>query len=512
MSSVLVLTASLVVASAVLLLLCTLHDYRKRKGLPYPPGPTPLPVIGNLLDIPTVESWVTYTEWEKKYGEIMSMQVLGNFIVVLQSYKAMKDLLERRGQIYSDRPVSPFFDMMELHWAIPIARYAEQWRSGRRALDRSLRQSAAVLYRPIQKAKAHAFLKNLLARPEDFREHLEHFQGAMLMAITYGYDVEERHDVHLGKARELSDLAASTVLPGALLVNDLPFLRHLPEWLPGMDFKSLARHGRVLAEEVVNGPFNFVKEAMEKGTARPSLARESLRESQDGSQMAERDIATALGSLYAGGSDTTVSALSSFFLMLVLYPSVQKKAQAELDAVTGGARLPDFDDRANLPYVDALCKELLRWRMVTPLGLPHATTEDDVYNGLFIPKGAIVLANSWAILHDSSLYPEPETFKPERFITADGRVKDDHLLNVAFGFGKRLCPGRHIVDSTLFIVVSFILATFSVSKAKDDYGYEIPVEDEYTGMQLSQPVPFKCSIVPRTEATKGLITDVIATE
>lgn len=184
----------------------------------------------------------------------------------------------------------------------------------------------------------------------------------------------------------------------------------------------------------------------------------------------------------------------------------------------GRSRLPAFSDRPKLPYVDAVCKEILRWRLVLPLGVAHATTEDNVYKGYFIPKGTTVLPNTWcvlvargklhslssprAILHDEEVYPEPEEFKPERFMTEDGKVKDDPLLTYAFGYGRRyacallshytceplpfrVCPGRHLVDSTLWILIVSVLAAFSVHKKVDSNGNEIPVEGVYKGALIS---------------------------
>ncbi|KAI0274196.1 cytochrome P450 [Russula aff. rugulosa BPL654] len=157
----------------------------------------------------------------------------------------------------------------------------------------------------------------------------------------------------------------------------------------------------------------------------------------------------SMGSMYIAGLDTTVSSMSSLFLALVLFPHVQRRAQAELDVVVGRDRLPTFDDRPRLPYIEALCKELMRWNMVTPIGLPHSSTTDDIYKGFFIPKGSIVVANAWAILHDPETYPDPEEFKPERFLNEDGSVREDPALSLVFGVGKRICPGRHLVDSTV---------------------------------------------------------------
>ena len=123
----LMLILDVLVVVSCLAAFLAIRDYQIRGGLPYPPGPRPLPVIGNLIDIPKEFSWLTYTHLSKKYGmsrsllwvhlteqmtgDILSFHVFGQVIVVLSSIKSTKDLLDRRGDIYSDRPVTPIFDM-----------------------------------------------------------------------------------------------------------------------------------------------------------------------------------------------------------------------------------------------------------------------------------------------------------------------------------------------------------------------------------------------------------------
>jgi cytochrome P450 len=331
------------------------------------------------------------------------------------------------------------------------------------------------------------------------------------MSLTYGYDLKGNDDPMIAAPVQATELLSRLILPGAVLVNHLPFLRHIPSWVPWFNYESLAQRGRELGARVMNEPFNFVKNALQDGTAVQSLASEHLQEIENLAtperQKQELIVKQTLASLYMAGSDTTVSSLSSLFLALVLYPDVQKRAQAELDTVIARERLPTFGDRPRLPYIDALCRELLRWQMVTPLGVPHASTEDDVYNGFFIPKGAIVMANAWAILHNPDLYPDPEAFKPERFLNEDGTLRDDPVIPLAFGIGKRICPGRHFVDSTLFIVASSVLSVFNVAKAKDENGREIPV-NVATSFQSSivvHPEKFECSIRPRDKSGEDLI-------
>ena len=202
------LALDLLVFVSFFAVILAVRDHQRRRGRPYPPGPPPRPIIGNLLDIPKGFSWLSYMRLSKKYGanhvaarlllterisgDIISFRVFGRVIVVLNSIKATKDLLERRGDIYSDRAVLPICEMyvffyvralaqeltarrMNWEWIIPLARNTEFWRQARKLLDRGLRPGAISAYRPLQQAKARALLVNLLAKPDNWEIHLERF-------------------------------------------------------------------------------------------------------------------------------------------------------------------------------------------------------------------------------------------------------------------------------------------------------------------------------------------------
>ncbi|KAF8997615.1 cytochrome P450 [Cyathus striatus] len=177
----------------------------------------------------------------------------------------------------------------------------------------------------------------------------------------------------------------------------------------------------------------------------------------------------------------------------------QQKAQKEIDEVIGG-RLPEYEDRESLPYVEAIYREVMRWHPVAPLGIPRSTTEDDVYNGYYIPKGT-------AMTHDESIYPDPNEFRPERFFKEDGELNND-ISDLPFGFGRRICPGRHMASATVWLTIATVLSVFNIRKAKDDSGNEISVSGLYTDATISHPEPFKCSITPRSEVAIELINSV----
>ncbi|KAI0278758.1 cytochrome P450 [Russula aff. rugulosa BPL654] len=474
-----------------------IRDYQKRQGLPYPPGPRPLPLIGNLFDVPREFSWLTFARLSKKHGDVLSFHVFGKVIIVLNSLKANKDLLERRADIYSDRIVIPIIEMMKWDWMVAFLKYTYSWRLARKLLDRSLRPATITKFYSLLETKSNYLLTQVLASPDEWR--------ITSLTMGYGYEVKDPSDPKVQTARKLVQITSETIHPGALLVNDLPFLQYIPESLPWLSYKSLTRYGSNLGQEALHGPMEFVKQSILNGTAQPSLALENLQETEKLKEperkKTEGMIAGALGSMYLGGTDTTASTVMVFIVAALLHPEIQKVAQEELDAVTMRERLPTFEDRPRLPFVDAICKEVIRWRPITPLGIPHANTRDDVYEGFFIPKGAMVVMNTWAVLHDPVMYPEPDSFKPERFINPDGSLRDDPVVTSLFGFGKRICPGRHLADATIFIVIASLLSVFNIKKRDATEGG--PDAYPFTGSGSS--VPFRLLHYPKRQKAEELI-------
>ncbi|KAG2132215.1 cytochrome P450, partial [Suillus cothurnatus] len=153
----------------------------------------------------------------------------------------------------------------------------------------------------------------------------------------------------------------------------------------------------------------------------------------------------------------------TFALAMVLYPDVQRRAQGEIDSVVGRDRLPTFEDRASLPYVESVLRETLRWCPIAPLGVPHATSSDDTYDGYFIPKGTAVISNIWAMSRDEKRYPSASSFIPERFLDDNNVLTDDNPARYVFGFGRRACPGRHAADASVWSAIATVLATMEFS-------------------------------------------------
>ncbi|TFK20074.1 cytochrome P450 [Coprinopsis marcescibilis] len=483
---------------------------RRRSNPPLPPGPKKWPIVGNLFQIPTSFEWETYAHWGEVYNsDILHLDVAGKSIIIVNSIKAATELFEKRSALYSSR--TRFVMVNELigfDWLFGFMPYADAWKERRRLFQKHFHPLDAASHQPIELDFTQKLLKQLLQTPDEFMSHIRHMVGAVTITIAYGLPIQARNDPYIEIAEQSLIGLAAGAAPGAFLVDSLPILKHVPAWFPGADFQRKAAVWREWTKKMVQVPFEDAIKAIAAGTAIPSftsMCLENMDETKD-KEHQKKVIRETAATFFVGGSDTTVSAINTFMLAMTCYPEVQAKAQKELDRVLGKNVLPDFGDEETLPYISAIVKEVLRWQTVTPLAIPHCLLEDDVYGGYFLPKGSIVAGNAWAMLHDKDDYSQPLAFQPERFLTPDGKLDPEvREPTAAFGFGRRVCPGKHMAASMLFISISSILSVFDISKAVDENGSVIEPTREYVSSMVLHPQPFKCSIKPRSKAAEAVV-------
>ncbi|KAK1227831.1 hypothetical protein PQX77_009144 [Marasmius sp. AFHP31] len=339
--------------------------------------------------------------------------------------------------------------------------------------------------------------------------------GSLIILLTYGLDVKGPNDPLIRTAERGVEVANQAGTLGKFMVDVLPILKYVPVWFPGAGFKRKGREWHRAYVEMVTLPFGIVKKQMESGGAHPSFVSNRLTklyEDPNECGYTEQELMHTATSTYGAGTETSWTALLSFILAMTLFPETQRTAQAEIDRVVGQGRLPEFRDRESLVYVEAVLREVQRWQPVVPAAVPHYIHVEDEYRGYRIPKNSTVIGNLWAILHDEEMYPDPHAFKPERWIKGgkiDPEIRD---ITSAFGFGRRICPGRHLAMSMIYISAASILATFDISKMVDENGLEIEPRVEYTSTITNNPLPFKCNIKPRSEMHGKLIMDAYEQE
>ncbi|KAG6330958.1 hypothetical protein ID866_8131 [Astraeus odoratus] len=412
-----------------------------------------------MLDINPKGVHFTYTEWGKIYGDIVYARIFSQEFIIVNSEKAARDLADKRSTIYSDRPHSPIYRIFGIDHMTPLVRYGNEWRTHRKLLHISLRRSVVDRYRNLCLSNAHRLLVNMRDDVSRFLEHFDIYAGSVALEFTYGRKVEGKDDLVLTLAAKLNHQLALSTTPqmvGLLMALPMP-------------------HGGV----------------------------------------EESEAKEAAAGVYMAAMETTATTLKTFVLCMLLFPEIQDKIHAELDTVMGRGVLPTFEDKLRLPYLQAVLYEVMRWRPATPIGVPHATTSNDVFEGYYIPKGvfisdigfnvtqcssttgAIVIFNAWAMRNKED--KDPERFDPTRHLTIDGQLKPEAEQNNSkyFGFGRRICPGRFFSANAMWAAVVIMLPLLRFEKAKDSFGNDVDSEPEFQHGAISQPMPFKCRVRPR---------------
>jgi hypothetical protein len=334
--------------------------------------------------------------------------------------------------------------------------------------------------------------------------------GGLILSLLYDYNIDPHtSDPLITLADRALDQFSQATIPGKWLVDLLPVISYVPEWFPGAEFKRFARLWRTTLMKSVNIPYEFAKKQKKSTLSFVSRATDQAKADNRGSPLSEdqeRAIKYFAVSMYVAGQDTTALTLNSFFLAMSMFPEVQRKAQEEIDSIVGTGKLPTFDHRDQLRYINFVVEEALRWHPIVPMSLPHASDKEDSINGYRIPKGSILLANEWWFTRDPEVYHDPENFKPERYMAPHHEPSPG---NFVFGFGRRVCPGRVLAESTLFLTCAQVLAVFDIRPALGDDGKEVENLHTFSAGLIAQLGPFRVDVTPRSETHAAMIEQLM---
>ncbi|KAH9917073.1 cytochrome P450 [Fomitopsis serialis] len=489
-----------------------------------PPGPRPFPVLGNILQMALEFPEKRFAQWGKKYGDMIFLRMFNTPVLVINSAAAARDLLDKRSAIYSDRPHSVMMtDLLGWEHDFSLMSYNEEFRKHRRWMQKPFfSRSCLAAFADMQRRDVIALLVGLLNDPEDFGTHIYRYFASFMLQYLYGHTLTSPDDEYYHVVEKAVEETMNFSTPGTLPVDLIPSLRYLPAWFPGAGFKQNAVWIKKTVRDAAQRTYDLAESMLTEDGIEASVISSLIKESSSkGTLDSEKPEIMMFGlALYA---DTTQTVLMVFLLAMVLYPDVYAKAQEEIDRVIGGARLPTFTDRDALPYLDCILKEtyryvLLFWASPTcchrthPTGVSHVLREDDEYRGCWIPKGTMVMPNLWStfMLHDANVYPDPETFCPDRFNGLYESQEDPR--NIVFGFGRRICPGRRFAEIGIWQAMANIVATFDLGKARDAMDNEITPPGTFSSGFINHPHKFKCTMTPRSKKAIELITNGKSTQ
>lgn len=369
------------------------QDSRRRH---LPPGPSGLPFVGNLFDLAdSDEVQHKVRKWHQEFGDLFYTKIGGSDYVWLSSPKVVKDLMDKKSNIYSSRPPLPLAqDVASAGRRQLFMPYGPQWRQLRKHSHTLLNISSSIKYQPVQDLESKQVLRDLLDQPEMFYTINRRYSSSVIMLVTYGYRIPSFDDPLMKKIYTVLDNMTEMTAPGAHAVDSFPSLAVLPQFLLGNWYD----HGKRAFDhdsKVYMDMWERLKRDVDAGIARDSFCKDFYLKDPSKSGIDDLLAAYTCGGLVEAGSETTATTLNNWILAMTLFPETSKKAQDEIDRVIGDDRLPQWSDEISLPYVRAMVKEVLRWRPVNKFGMLHATSEDDWYQGHFIPKGSVAVLNWW---------------------------------------------------------------------------------------------------------------------
>ncbi|XP_051138641.1 cytochrome P450 98A3-like [Andrographis paniculata] len=432
----------------------------RRLRFKLPPGPRPLPVVGNLYDLKPVLVRC-FTEWSKIYGPIFSVYFGSHLSVVVNSPELAKEVLKEKDQQLANRnrtrQIAKFSkNGMDLIWAD----YGPHYVKVRKVCTLELFSMKRLEgLRPIREDEVTAMVESIYndaIKPENkgkalvLREYLGMMAFLHITRLTFGKRFMDNNGVIDEQGRELKAILNNGIKLGTK--------KSFAEFLPWLSFLFKADYD-ALAEHDARAD-NFTKKIMEEHTiARKKTGNtknhfvDALLTLQKQYDLSEDTVIGLLWDMISAGMDTTTITVEWAMAELVRNPRVQQKAQDELDRVVGTDRVMTEADIPNLPYLQSVTKECFRMHPPTPLMLPHKANADVKIGGYHVPKGATVSVNVWALARDPAVWKSPLEFRPERFLEEDVDMKGTDYRLLPFGSGRRICPGAQLA---IFLVTSMV--------------------------------------------------------
>lgn len=369
--------------------------------------------------------------------------------------------------------------------------YGNQWRIHHRIQRELLTNHRTQAYRYLQDIESKQIVYDML-KSSDFVGHFRRYTSSVMFTLAYGKRLESpgRHEIaEASKITENISLAADQAKN--MIVEVYPVLDYIPRC-----FAPWKRIGTRLHAQTVQ----FFEQQMLEGLRSPAWNWSkhiiALNETKD---LSNKEIVYILGALYEAGSETTATVLQIFVLASVLHPECIGRAQLELDESVGNDRMPTFEDMPRLPYLNAFIKEVLRWRPIAPLGIPHAPSKIGEFMGYSIPEGATIFPNNWTLDLDDAVFRDPYAFKPERWL------EDPNLPLSTFGFGRRACPGKQMAENSLYIAIARLIWGYNFHHAYEN-GLRVELDpwDMKEGV-VSPPATFSAVLSVRSSVHQRLI-------
>uniref|UniRef100_A0A3Q2Q8X0 Cytochrome P450 2F2 n=1 Tax=Fundulus heteroclitus TaxID=8078 RepID=A0A3Q2Q8X0_FUNHE len=438
-----------------------LLQLQPRRPKNFPPGPPCLPVLGTLLHLNLENPLKDFQRLRQSYGNVYSLFFGLKPAVVISGFKTIKEAIVIKAVDFAGRPQDLFPNYVTQRNGVILADYGSVWRDHRRFALMTMRNFGLGkksmeerIHEEIQ-CTVDTLVKSLgatLSPQFMFHNAASNIICKVVFGTRYEYD-DEMIKIIVKCFTDLTKMANGL---WAMLYNSIPLIRPLP--LPfNKAFKDMEMYLGLAA-----GLVNEHKKTRVPGEPRDFVDcyLDELDQQGEGSSFSEEKLLMHTFDLYVAGTDTTSNTLLTGFLYLMNYPHIQERCQQEIDQVLEGKDKVTFDDRHNMPYMQAVIHEVQRIANTVPLSVFHCTTKDTELMGYSIPKGTMVIQNLTSVLNEEGQWKFPHEFNPENFLNDKGEfVKPEAFM--PFSAGPRMCLGEGLARMELFLIMVTLLRKFN---------------------------------------------------
>ncbi|NP_001268294.1 cytochrome P450 2A9 [Mesocricetus auratus] len=464
LGSGLILVAILAYLSVMVLVFVWKQKFRGK----LPPGPTPLPYIGNYLQLNTKDIYSSITELSERYGPVFTIYLGPRPVVVLYGYDAVKEALVDQAEEFSGRGEQATYNTLFKDYGVAFSsgERAKQLRRfsiatlrdfgvGKRGVEERIQEEAAYLIK---------MLRSTRGAPIDPNDYLSQTVSNVISSVVFGdaFDYEDKEFLELlHMMNEMNKFAASPV--GQLY----DMFHSVMKYLPGPQ-QQIIKNTKELED------FMIRKVKQNQSTLDLNSARNFIdsflihmheEKKNPTSEFNIKNLVMTSLNLFFAGSETVSSTIRYGFLLLMKYPEVEAKVHEEIDRVIGRNRQPQFEDRMKMPYTEAVINEIQRFANLAPLGIPRKTIKNTTFRGFFLPKDTDVYPILGSLLTDPKFFTSPKHFNPQNFLDDRGQLKKIAAF-VPFSVGKRFCLGDGLARMELFLFLTTILQNFRLKFPK----------------------------------------------
>ncbi|XP_065267075.1 cytochrome P450 2J5-like [Emys orbicularis] len=460
-----------------------------------PPGPTPLPIIGNLWLLDFKLQREDLLKLTNIYGNIYTVWMGQTPVIVLNGYKAVKEGLLSHSEEISGRPLTPFYrDLMGEKGIFLTSGHT--WKQQRRigmTFLKSLGLGKKSLEHRIQEETRHLVevFASQKGKPFDPHTHIVHAVANVICTVVFGHRFSSEDDSFNRLIKAIYFVIFFQATIWGRMYDAFPWLMH---HLPGPHQKVFVYNDFMhnLVKNEGRGHEERWKEDDPQDLIDFYLAQIAKTKDDPTSTFNEDNMVQTVVDLLLGGTETTTITLCWGLLYMLQYPDIQEKVQKELETVLEPSQLIYYEDRKKLPYTNAVIHEILRYSNITAVGAPRQCVKDTTVLGFPIEKGTIILPNLHSAVYDSEHWETPWKFNPSHFLDSDGNFVNNEAF-LPFSAGHRVCLGEQMARTELFIFFVNLLRAFT---------FQLPegvkeVNLDYILGAILHPHPYKLQVVPR---------------